>query len=103
MAGLGEAAWRLYQASPPALLAVLVVTVTYGGRYVVKEIHSLHDRFDDVDQRVAEHEMLIDNHDTRLEREREARKRNDRRIQKLLQNQAAEHGNVDPLDQSGGD
>jgi TolA-binding protein len=92
MAGLGEAAWRLYQASPPALLALLTLIVGIGGRFAFKELQALEDTVDDVEDRVNDHELLLDHHETRLNQARDARNRNNRRIQELQQQQAAAHG-----------
>ena len=116
MAGIGDALWKTYQASPPALLALLTVVITVGGRRAFSELQALHDRIDDVDEKVDRQEMLIDDNARQLERQREARKRNDRRIEQLLQQQAAAHGfdgrpgaeattgqSRDPTDPSGSD
>jgi TolA-binding protein len=92
MAGIGEAAWELYQASPPALLALLTLLVGVGGRYAFSELQALEDTVDGVEDRVNDHELLLDHHETRLEQAREAQRRNDRRIQELQQQQAAAHG-----------
>lgn len=92
MAGVADVLWRWYQASPPALLALLTLLIGVGGRHAFNELRDLHDKIDDVDGKVDRQEMLIDDNARQLERQREARKRNDRRIEQLLQQQAAAHG-----------
>lgn len=92
MAGIGDTLWQWYQASPPALLALLTVIITFGGRYAVNKLSDVEDELDKVGDRVDDHELLLDYHDDQLKQAREARKRNDRRIQQILQQQAAAHG-----------
>lgn len=99
MAGVGDILWRWYQASPPALLALLTVLIGVGGRMAFKELRNIYDAIGDVDDKVEDvktrvdnQEILIDQNATELERARAARQRNDRRIEQLLQQQAASHG-----------
>lgn len=92
MPGAAEQLWQLYQASPPALLTLLTIIVAVGGRYALRELGDLHDKIETVEDKVDRQEMLIDRNATEIERQREARKRNDRRIQQVLQNEAAAHG-----------
>jgi hypothetical protein len=99
MAGVADVLWRWYQASPPALLALLTLLIGVGGKLAFNELRSLHgevnrveEKVDDVDEKVDRQEILIDQNSTELERARASRARNDRRIEQLLQQTAAAHG-----------
>lgn len=85
MAGIGETLWRFYEASPPALLALLTVLLTVGGRYIAQEVRAVQDTQEEMVNRVDQQEIMIDHNADRLDQIREARRRNDERIDRLMQ------------------
>lgn len=92
MVGWSEA-WQLYQASPPALLFLLLVTIVGGWKYVVEPrlntlaaTQATHaDRWEDHVLSAQERDILLDHHDRAVTNLKG-------RVRALEQDFAVEHG-----------
>lgn len=74
VSGLIEYGWRLYQASPPLLLAILIVASSLGFHRLNGRIDTVLGRVEEVEEtqqehseQIARHEILVDDATTKAE------------------------------------